>query len=200
MLKEESRMSYRRLSLQYYVLAVTILACQCLLFAHATGEEPEPEARAPGSKGRVRAKEWYLTKIKAGKVELPFDCVTLLVGVVSVYFLYKGLTSSDAKPTCTASHILIPNHEDTTEAKMEEFKKKIGDDKDAFAKCAMENSTCPSKNKGGMLGTFPRGAMVPAFDKCCFDPATPLHTTVGPVHTHFGYHLIFIHDRTMPKK
>eukprot|EP00977_Amphora_coffeiformis_P021873 scaffold10025_cov180-Amphora_coffeaeformis.AAC.7 len=188
----------RRLFPQYYVIALALLVCQCLLFASA--EEEEPEAKAAGSKGRQRAKEWYLTKIKVGGVELPFDYVTLVIGIGSIYILYNGLMSSDAKPSCTASHILISDHEDATKAKMEEFKKTIGDDKDAFAKCAAENSTCPSKSKGGILGTFPQGAMVPAFDKCCFDPATPLNTTVGPVHTHFGYHLIFIHDRKMPQR
>ena len=196
-LKEESRMS-RRLSLQYYVIAVTVLVCQCLLLASA--EEEEPKAKAPGSKGRQKGKDWYLTKVKVGGVEFPFNYVTLMIGIASISYLYNGLMSSDAKPSCTASHILIADHEDATKAKMEEFKKKIGVDKEAFAKLAAENSTCPSKNKGGMLGTFPQGSMVPAFDKCCFDPATPVHTTVGPVHTHFGYHLIFIHDRKMPKE
>lgn len=50
----------------------------------------------------------------------------------------------------------------------------------------------------GLLGTFPKGAMVPPFDKAVFNPDTPVGTAVGPVQTHFGYHLIFIHDRKLP--
>ena len=100
----------------------------------------------------------------------------------------------------TASHILIDNHDDATGEKMKQWQQQIGTDAAAFAKLAAEHSTCPSKNKGGMLGTFPPGAMVPAFDKKCFDPNTPLQTAVGPVHTHFGYHLIFIHERKLPEQ
>lgn len=192
-----SRMN-RQVSMRYRVLAVILLVCQCLRFANAQTDD-EPDAKATSSKGRQRAREWYLSNIVVGGIELPVDYVTLVVGVISIVVLYNGLMAGGSKASCTASHILISDHEDATKAKMEEFKKKIGDDKEAFTKCAMANSTCPSKNKGGLLGTFPRGAMVPAFDKCCFDPSTPINTAVGPVHTHFGYHLIFIHDRKLPQ-
>ena len=147
------------------------------------------------------AKVWYLSKVQlGGGIELPIDYVTLVIGVVSVIVLYTGLTGSGrSKASCTASHILIEKHDDATRELLEKLQKEIGSDAEAFAKCAAQHSTCPSKSNQGRLGTFPRGAMVPAFDKCCFDPQTPLQTAVGPVHTHFGYHLIYIHERKLPK-
>jgi parvulin-like peptidyl-prolyl isomerase len=145
---------------------------------------------------------WYLEKVSIGGIQLPFDYVTLIVGVISIYVLYNGLFGGGgkSKASCTASHILIDKSDDATRDRMEAWKKSIGSDAEAFAKCAKENSTCPSKSKGGLLGTFPRGAMVPPFDKRCFDPSTPIQTTVGPVQTHFGYHLIYIHDRKLPSQ
>lgn len=37
-----------------------------------------------------------------------------------------------------------------------------------FEKLAKKHSTCPSGKKGGHLGEFKQGAMVPAFDKVVF--------------------------------
>jgi peptidyl-prolyl cis-trans isomerase C len=171
----------------------------CALFVVFSQSFVAREAVAEDTQYRPQA--WYLHKVQVAGIQFPFDYVGLFVTVTSGLILYYGLFGGGKpKPMCTASHILIDKHDDATLAKMEAFKKSLGNDKEAFAKCAKENSTCPSKNSGGMLGTFPKGAMVPAFDKCCFDPSTPLHTTVGPVHTHFGYHLILIHDRKLPKE
>lgn len=60
----------------------------------------------------------------------------------------------------------------------------------AFAKLAKENSDCPSKNKGGDLGLFTRGQMVPEFDKVAFESA-PLKVS-APVKTQFGWHLVMV--------
>ena len=57
-----------------------------------------------------------------------------------------------------------------------------------FAKLAVENSDCPSKAKGGDLGEFTHGQMVPEFDKAAF--ALPVGKVSEPVKTQFGYHLI----------
>ena len=62
-----------------------------------------------------------------------------------------------------------------------------------FASNAKKYSSCPSSAKGGALGTFSQGQMVPAFDKVVFKEA--LDTVHGPVATPFGYHLILIDDR-----
>ncbi|PLV60592.1 peptidylprolyl isomerase PpiC [Erwinia sp. B116] len=57
-----------------------------------------------------------------------------------------------------------------------------------FEKLAKKHSTCPSGKKGGHLGEFKQGAMVPAFDKVVF--SCPLIEPQGPLHTQFGYHII----------
>ncbi|HOX61197.1 MAG TPA: protein translocase subunit SecD, partial [Candidatus Magasanikbacteria bacterium] len=59
-----------------------------------------------------------------------------------------------------------------------------------FDKLAKENSTdTASKDKGGDLGWFVEGMMVPEFDKAVF--AAKSGEIVGPVETSFGYHIIY---------
>ena len=63
-----------------------------------------------------------------------------------------------------------------------------------FADVAKEHSQCPSSAKGGDLGTFGQGQMVPEFDQVVFND--DLNTVHGPVKTLFGYHLLEITART----
>ena len=56
-----------------------------------------------------------------------------------------------------------------------------------FALLALQYSSDGSKDKGGDLGTFGYGAMVPEFNKFCFDKPVG---TKGVVRTQFGYHVI----------
>lgn len=46
----------------------------------------------------------------------------------------------------------------------------------------------PSGKRGGDLGEFRQGQMVPAFDKVVF--SCPVLEPTGPLHTQFGYHII----------
>ena len=57
-----------------------------------------------------------------------------------------------------------------------------------FGALAQKWSDCPSGKKGGDLGSFGRGQMVPAFEQTAF--ALPVGGTSGVVETEFGYHLI----------
>ena len=62
-----------------------------------------------------------------------------------------------------------------------------------FSKAAVDYSTCPSKEKGGDLGYFPRaGAMVEPFARVAF--ALKPFQMSDPVATEFGYHLILAVD------
>jgi protein-export membrane protein SecD len=59
-----------------------------------------------------------------------------------------------------------------------------------FADLAKEFSTEPGASEsGGSLGTFAKGAMVPAFEDAVF--SAQAGEIVGPVETEFGYHIIY---------
>jgi parvulin-like peptidyl-prolyl isomerase len=57
-----------------------------------------------------------------------------------------------------------------------------------FAALAGKHSDCPSRARGGDLGAFPRGAMVPAFEEAAF--GFPVGGTSSVIETPFGYHII----------
>lgn len=97
-----------------------------------------------------------------------------------------------AKEMADASHILVDSEE-----KAKEIKKEIEDGK-SFEDAAKEYSTCPSKDNGGKLGEFPRGAMVKEFEDAAFELNEG--ELSGPVKTEFGYHLIKLNSKTDPSK
>jgi len=66
--------------------------------------------------------------------------------------------------------------------------------KDKFIELAKEKSTGPSGPKGGDLGYFAKGQMVPAFDATVFDMKKG-SITLTPVKTQFGYHIIYLEDK-----
>ncbi len=57
-----------------------------------------------------------------------------------------------------------------------------------FEALARDFSTCPSKSKGGDLGWFGPGKMVPAFEQAC--SRLSVGRISGLVRTQFGYHII----------
>ena len=63
----------------------------------------------------------------------------------------------------------------------------------SFETLARENSTCPSKSKGGDLGWFGPGKMVAAFEAACKRLSSGSLSEV--VSTQFGYHIIKLTGR-----
>ncbi|MBN2425518.1 MAG: peptidylprolyl isomerase [Calditrichaceae bacterium] len=81
-----------------------------------------------------------------------------------------------------ASHILVKDRE--LAGHILNKLKKGGN----FQQLAREHSTCPSKSKGGDLGWFGSGKMVPAFEDAVKKMANGRIS--GLVKTQFGYHII----------
>lgn len=104
-----------------------------------------------------------------------------------------------------ASHILIgtkstdPNADPNkikaeAKAKAEMVLGKVKAADANFAALAKEYSSCPSAQKGGDLGMFGKGQMVPPFEAAAF--ALKTGEISGVVETDFGYHIIKVTGRT----
>lgn len=87
-----------------------------------------------------------------------------------------------SKKRASAYHILVKTEKEALNLK-EKLKKGAN-----FQQVAKQNSTCPSRKKGGDLGEFFQGDMVKPFDDVVFKKE--LLVVHGPVKTKFGYHLI----------
>lgn len=118
--------------------------------------------------------------------------VTITPAQIRDYF-NKNRASFDKPEQVSARHILVPNLAlaNTVEADL-----KAGQ---SFSALAKKYSTDPgSKDKGGELGTFRRGQMVPAFDKYAF--SAPIGAISPPIKSPFGYHIIQVESRTPGQK
>ncbi|MDM8534651.1 peptidylprolyl isomerase [Clostridiaceae bacterium HSG29] len=89
--------------------------------------------------------------------------------------------------TVAAKHILVSEEEKINEI-AEELKGEL-----SFEEAAQKYSTCPSKERGGDLGTFGKGQMVPEFEKVAFE--LEINEISEPVKTQFGYHIIMTTEK-----
>jgi len=96
--------------------------------------------------------------------------------------------------TVAARHILIKaqNNEKEAQQEIKEIKNKIEEGAD-FAEMAKKHSEGPSSKKGGDLGEFSHGEMVPSFERVAFN-LEPGEVS-DPVKTRFGYHIIKVYDK-----
>ena len=109
---------------------------------------------------------------------------------IKAYF-DKNHAMFDKPAQVKARHILVA---DEATAKTVLAKLKAGGSWDALAK---QYSTDPSsKDKGGDLGYFGRGQMVPQFQDAAF--GAKVGQIVGPVKSPFGYHIIQVTDKKPP--
>ena len=112
------------------------------------------------------------------------------------YVLAKMLGSKTLPDSAHARHILIgtvnpqtgePLLEDSIAHKRADSINNAISSGANFAMLAMIYSSDGSKDKGGDLGTFGNGAMVPEFNKFCFEKPVGSRAVVK---TQFGYHII----------
>ena len=94
-----------------------------------------------------------------------------------------------SEETVNASHILVDSEEKALQILSE-----IKSGETSFEDAARANSTCPSGGRGGNLGDFGRGQMVPEFDEAAFSMAEG-EISDKPVQTQFGYHLIRLNGK-----
>jgi peptidyl-prolyl cis-trans isomerase C len=88
-----------------------------------------------------------------------------------------------------ASHILVRD-EDTAK----KIRAELAADPSKFADVAKEQSTDKTSGaKGGDLGKFGQGRMVPEFEKVAF--ALPVNQISEPVKTQYGWHIIVVTER-----
>jgi parvulin-like peptidyl-prolyl isomerase len=117
--------------------------------------------------------------IKGAKVVKPAKPVAPIQwGASHILIRWKGTMRCPATVTRT---------KEEAKAEIDALIKRLNDGED-FAKLAGESSDCPSKSKGGDLGVFGPGAMVPEFEKAL--KALEVGKMSGVVETAFGYHVI----------
>ncbi len=114
--------------------------------------------------------------------------------------LYESRKDSYQQPEQRhARHILLKTVEGDSEAVRAEQKKKAEEvlqlsrkEGSDFSALAQEYSEGPTKDRGGDLGFFPNGRMVPSFDKAIFSLQPGEISDV--VETQFGYHIIKLEE------
>jgi foldase protein PrsA len=114
--------------------------------------------------------------------------VTITPAQVQQYF-QKNHATFDKPEQVQARHILVPDL-----ATANKLEAQLKQNPSSFADLAKQYSTDPgSKDKGGELGWFRRGQMVPAFDKVAF--SLPVGAISPPVKSPFGYHIIQVEGK-----
>ncbi len=165
------------------------------VFAKALGEAGITEAVLRKQIGKnLTIQKFIDTKFK-GKVQITEQ---------DAKDFYNSNQDKFAQPEMAhARHILIAAKEaepkadkDRKRAKLVQIKKQLKDGAD-FAELAKQYSDCPSKERGGDLGFFPRGQMVKPFDQAAFKMMPGDISDI--VETEFGYHLIKLEEKKPAK-
>ena len=147
-----------------------------LLDARKNLYETEPEFKAE----LARLKENLLVNYAGNKV---ISAVTVSDKEIEAYY-EENKDQFGGGETVNASHILVDSEE-----KALEILAAIKSGEISFEDAAKAHSSCPSGQRGGNLGDFGQGQMVPEFDTAVFSMEVG-EITETPVKTQFGYHLI----------
>jgi parvulin-like peptidyl-prolyl isomerase len=109
----------------------------------------------------------------------------------------KNKEEFNEKESVHARHILVKTEDEAKSIKSELGSLKGDTLKSKFVELAKAKSTGPSGPKGGDLGYFAQGQMVPEFNDKVF--SMKVGTVSEPVKTQFGYHLIYLEDKKAKK-
>lgn len=154
--------------------------------------------------GILKSKEFkdeYAKVIERVKKELAIqvwqkrelDKVTVSEKEMKEYY-DKNKEEFNEKESVHARHILVKT-EDEAKDIIDELESLKGDDlKNKFIELAKSKSTGPSAPRGGDLGYFTEGQMVPEFNDKVFSMKEGTITD-EPVKTQFGYHVIYLQDK-----
>mgnify|MGYP000096430623 FL=1 len=85
-----------------------------------------------------------------------------------------------------AQHILVRTEQEATDLRDQLTEEN-------FTEMAEKHSDCSSAQRGGHLGFFGPGQMLPEFDKAVWE--APVGKIVGPVQTQCGYHYILVNHK-----
>lgn len=129
------------------------------------------------------------TNLQLEKILEPY--ITITDEQVQAYFEANKESLNQAEQV-KASHILVE-----TKEVADEVKTKINGGAD-FAELAKEYSTDTSSAKGGALGYFGRGQMVPEFEDAAF--SMKVDEISEPIETEYGFHIIKVEDKKEAKQ
>ncbi|HIC43156.1 MAG TPA: peptidylprolyl isomerase [Sulfurimonas sp.] len=172
------------------------LISQELVYADAkkTGVLNSAEYKAELAKVLERVKVQLASKVWEKR---QFEKVKVSEKEIKAYYKNHPEEFSE-KLKVRASHILVK-----TQVEAESVTKELKGLKDGalnakFAELAKAKSTGPSGPKGGDLGYFGQGQMVPAFNDTVFKMKKG-ELTKNAVKTQFGYHVILVTDKQEAK-
>lgn len=162
------------------------LVNQKLLYLEAVENSIENDAKF--QKEFEKLKENFVTQYSIQKL---INSVSVTHEELETY--YNEHKESYVSPEkVKASHILVSD-----EHLAKELQNKLSKG-ESFDMLAKEHSSCPSKERGGDLGMFGKGQMVPEFEEAVFK--LKVGEISAPVKTQFGFHLIKVTEKQETKK
>jgi len=144
------------------------------------------------------------TRYKSGSVSEPYNSMILSAsidsvvgpvvegGVVKLMKIAKRVSEVDS---VRARHILIKDASPKGKAKADSIANVVRAKKN-FAEMAKLFGTDGTKDEGGDLKMFGRGAMVAEFEKACFDGKIG---EIQVISTQFGYHVVEVTQKKAPQ-
>lgn len=145
--------------------------------AFLTGSTSLPLSRAADQSPAAATPQRRRLTTMAGGGEKPVGWSTVL----SSPTVAPGAPTPATPESARAAHILVESEAEAAAAWA------AIDGGKAFGEVAKASSSCPSSSRGGDLGWFGRGAMVPEFEKAAFEHPVG---TVLMVRSGFGWHLV----------